>query len=194
MDDTDGSIQAPPSHTNPNGSNVDATHARNPPMATLHGEQDAMDTSPDPAGTIAFGFPSGAGLSITGVLVNPPAPPPPAPLADGAQIAPVGENLSRINSHGGSIDSGGDLDEHPPDPPPPAVPPPQMTPGSPRGEDAIVDHEDTSDDEDVLPPWRELKEDTSVPDEHELREIEAMGEHSALDCKCDSEMQLVDRF
>lgn len=44
--------------------------------------------------------------------------------------------------------------------------------------------EDSSDeDEEEDMPWRPLIEDTSGPDERELKEIEQLGEHSALDRK-----------
>lgn len=52
-------------------------------------------------------------------------------------------------------------------------------------------HEDSSDDEneDGVPRWRAIHEDTSVPDEHELKEIEGLKEVSALDrkltCPCE---------
>lgn len=180
MDDTDGSVEASASQPAANGAAPELARARDAPVVTLHEEQDAMDTSPDPPGSITFGFPNGPSLSF-GNLGNQPVPPPPPPPANGAPVAAPGEDLSRIDSHGSSIDSNGDLDDQPPEPPPPSVPPPQSTPGSPRGEDAIVEQEEESDDEDALPPWRELKEDMSVPEEQELREIEAMGEHSALD-------------
>lgn len=179
MDDTDGSVEVSPSHPIQNGSVPDAAQHRDAPIVTLHEEQDDMDTSSDPPGSITFGLSHGPPVAF-GDLGAPPAPPPPAPTNSASTPAP-GENLTRIDSHGSSIDSGRDTDVQLPGPPPPAGLPPHSAPGSPRGEDAIIEQEETSDDEDVLPPWRELKEDTSVPDEQEVREIEAMGEHSALD-------------
>ncbi|KAF9631861.1 Peptidase C19 ubiquitin carboxyl-terminal hydrolase 2 [Lasiodiplodia theobromae] len=183
MDDTDGSSVEPSAHSIRSGAPLDLAHPPSVPAMTLREEQDAMDTSPDPPGSIAFGFPSGPPLSLDN-LDSAPVPPPPA-TANEHPTPTIRENLTRVNSRGSSIDSGGDPHDQPlepPPPPPPALAPPQSAPDSPRAVDAAGEQEETSDDdEDALPPWRELKEDTSVPDEDELREIEAMGEHSALD-------------
>lgn len=181
MDDTDGSSVEPSAHSIRSGAPLDLAHPSSVPAVTLREEQDAMDTSPDPPGSIAFGFPSGPPLSLDN-LDSAPVPPPPA-TANAHPTPTIRENLSRVNSRGSSIDSGGDPHDQPLEPPPPpALAPPQSAPDSPRAVDAAGEQEETSDDdEDALPPWRELKEDTSVPDEDELREIEAMGEHSALD-------------
>lgn len=61
-----------------------------------------------------------------------------------------------------------DPDLQPPPPPPPPVEPARSEPES-------------SDDEDGMHPWHPIQEDTSSPDEAELKEIEASTEHSALD-------------
>ncbi|OJD28913.1 math and uch domain protein [Diplodia corticola] len=182
MDDTDGSEELP-AHLIRSGAPLDPAPPPSGPAMALREEQDAMDTSPDAPGSFTFGRPNAPPLSLD-FLGSPPAPPSSAP-ANEHPIPTIGDALTRVNSRGSSIDSAGDPNEHPlvpPPPPPPAVVPPQSTPGSPRAGGAAGEHEETSDDEeDVLPPWRELKEDTSVPNEEELREIEAMGEHSALD-------------
>lgn len=76
---------------------------------------------------------------------------------------------------------------------PPAVPPlntdpavviEERPPGSPAregtpGEDR--DDDDSSEEEDHGQRWREIIEDTSTPDEQELKEIEEVPEHSALE-------------
>ncbi|KAF2423319.1 hypothetical protein EJ08DRAFT_640301 [Tothia fuscella] len=41
--------------------------------------------------------------------------------------------------------------------------------------------EDSPDEDDGRDSWQEIQEDTSVPDEQEMKEIEATNEHSALD-------------
>lgn len=60
-----------------------------------------------------------------------------------------------------------DPDLQPPPPPPPVEP--------------ARSESDSSDDEDGMQPWHPIQEDTSSPDEIELKEIEASPEHSALD-------------
>tara|TARA_R110002003_G_scaffold159_4_gene13753 strand:- start:5349 stop:9092 length:3744 start_codon:yes stop_codon:yes gene_type:complete len=61
------------------------------------------------------------------------------------------------------------IDPHvqPPPPPPPVEP--------------IRSDSESSDDDDGLQPWHPIQEDTTSPDEDELKEIEASTEHSALD-------------
>jgi len=56
---------------------------------------------------------------------------------------------------------------HPPPPPPPI--------------DPIRSESESSDDDDGLQPWHPIQEDTSSPDEDELKELEDLTEHSALD-------------
>lgn len=64
--------------------------------------------------------------------------------------------------------------------PPPALlniqPPPPPPPVDPVRSDS-----DSSDDDDGVPPWHQLQEDWSSPDEDELKYIQERGEHSALD-------------
>lgn len=62
-----------------------------------------------------------------------------------------------------------DPDLHPPPPPPP----PPVEP--------VQSDSESSDDEDGMHPWHPIQEDTSAPDEIEMKEIEASTEHSALD-------------
>ncbi|KAJ4379318.1 hypothetical protein N0V86_005363 [Didymella sp. IMI 355093] len=61
-----------------------------------------------------------------------------------------------------------DPDIQPPPPPPPPVEP-------------VRSDSESSDEEDGMHPWHPIQEDTSSPDEIELKEIEASIEHSALD-------------
>jgi hypothetical protein len=55
-------------------------------------------------------------------------------------------------------------------------PPPPPPPIEPTRSDS-----ESSDEDDGLQPWHPIQEDTSSPDEDELKEIEATTEHSALD-------------
>lgn len=66
------------------------------------------------------------------------------------------------------------------DPPPPADPSSQPPPPPPPV-DIVREDSESSDDDDGLQPWHPTQEDTSTPDEAELKEIEASTEHSALD-------------
>ncbi|KAF3042177.1 ubiquitin carboxyl-terminal hydrolase [Didymella heteroderae] len=61
-----------------------------------------------------------------------------------------------------------DPDLQPPPPPPPPVEP-------------VRSDSESSDEEDGMHPWHPIQEDTSSPDEFEMKEIEASTEHSALD-------------
>jgi hypothetical protein len=65
--------------------------------------------------------------------------------------------------------------QHPSDPASTIMPPPQS---SSRHDDSASE----SSDEDVL-QWHDIVEDTSVPSESELKEIELITEHSAVDGK-----------
>lgn len=58
---------------------------------------------------------------------------------------------------------------------PPESPAREGTPGEDRDDD------DSSEEEDHGQGWREIIEDTSTPDEQELKEIEEVPEHSALE-------------
>ncbi|KAF2142737.1 uncharacterized protein K452DRAFT_307666 [Aplosporella prunicola CBS 121167] len=144
-----------------------------------HNAHDAMDTTPDMPGTIQVASLAQApGLVPAASMDGAPADHSATHTSQtGSTPAPeVNENLVRVNSHGSSVDSGDSRPASLPPPPPPA-PIAHLDPPSPRGE-----HEDSSDDdEDDMPRWREIREDTSVPSEDELREIEAAGEVSALD-------------
>lgn len=134
--------------------------------------------SPEPASGEAVTPPPQPNVSVTVWTV--PAPPP-----------PEGANLVRVLSNGSSIDSAASIAIVPPVrfggaaprrsinvPPPP--PPPESPPDPEGGHD-----EDLQDEEEEDPWWAELAEDTSAPDEEELKEIEQAGpEISALDRKC----------
>lgn len=73
------------------------------------------------------------------------------------------------------------------EPPPPIAPPPlfdpdlQPPPPPPPPVEPVRSDSESSDGEDGMHPWHPIQEDTSSPDEDELKEIEASTEHSALD-------------
>lgn len=62
----------------------------------------------------------------------------------------------------------------------PSTPPPPIDSSNAQNRQ-LEDSSDEDEGEDL--PWRPIVEDTSVPDERELKEIEQLGEHSALDRK-----------
>ncbi|KAJ4988669.1 ubiquitin carboxyl-terminal hydrolase [Stagonosporopsis vannaccii] len=71
---------------------------------------------------------------------------------------------------------------HPPIMPPPLFEPNlQPTPPPPPPVELVQSESESSDDEDGIHSWHPIHEDTSSPDEEELKEIEASTEHSALD-------------
>ncbi|KAF1915500.1 Deoxyhypusine synthase-domain-containing protein, partial [Ampelomyces quisqualis] len=72
-----------------------------------------------------------------------------------------------LTANGASGEQTSDPNAQPPPPPPPL--------------DPVRSDSDSSDDDDGLQPWHAIQEDTSLPDEAELKEIEARTEHSALD-------------
>ena len=88
------------------------------------------------------------------------------------------------DSNGGITEAGGDLPIPPPTAPNTALLP---VPGSPQAipppGDAGNESDSSSDSEDDEPRrrWHEIREDTSAPDENELKEIERRSEVSALD-------------
>ncbi|KAK3079264.1 hypothetical protein LTS18_005307, partial [Coniosporium uncinatum] len=87
-----------------------------------------------------------------------------------------------INSRGESIHSRGDSPELLRVPPPTRLHESSSSrPQSPHP-DLSDEREDSSEEDDPGPAWREIHEDTSTPSETELREMEAMGQQtSALD-------------
>jgi hypothetical protein len=87
-----------------------------------------------------------------------PPPVDPPPPADPNALSPPIDNSSPPL---------GDPNAQPPPPPPPVEP--------------VRSDSETSDEDDGLPPWHELPEDITSPDEDELKEIEATTENSAID-------------
>ncbi|KAF2999270.1 hypothetical protein E8E13_003636 [Curvularia kusanoi] len=136
-------------------------------------DEDAMDTTPDTDQQLVL--PNGSTSRDSTSVPQPPSPP-----SNGAdeevsavsvQTAPIAaDNVSPTGTPPAHMVPPplSDPDLQPPPPPPPPVEP------------ARSDSE-SSDDEDDMQPWHPIQEDTSSPDEQELKEIEASAEHSALD-------------
>ena len=152
-------------------------------------DDDAMDTSPDAETAVVL--PNG---SADPQEANDNAPTSPVPNGDtqveqgsNEQAPPVPSADDAVNPSHPSHESKAansiqtqtetaapvdstlptDPESQPPPPPPPVEP--------------IRSDVDSSDDDDGVQPWQPIQEDTSSPDEAELKEIDEANEHSALD-------------
>lgn len=151
-------------------------------------DADAMDTTPDSTQVEAL---------PNGTLETPASTPTPAPNESGQDVPaaqnresspPVAnENLVRLDSNGSPVNTTSDPPQPPPVGEPPAEAPAPAVPASPAAEQPPAPTEPprsdsgSSDDDDSGHPWNPIQEDTSAPDEPELKEIEEAGETSALD-------------
>ncbi|KAF2203707.1 DS-domain-containing protein [Delitschia confertaspora ATCC 74209] len=173
-------IQMEDSEGLPNG-HVDAAPYHNEPPPTdiaievAAVDDDAMDTSPDNSHGVVL--PNGSADAEEAIVHSPNSPPSHGIVPDnGANIAPVEPAPGPT--------------ENPPQPniPPThnTLPPPEPSPQPPAalGEPPLPPIDpagsDSSDDEDDNQRWHPLPEDTTSPDEEELKEIEEAGEVSAL--------------
>lgn len=129
-------------------------------IAAVAADEDAMDTTSDEAQAIIL--PNGSAEP------QEPAITPSSPNGV-AQTQPL-DNVVSVN----------DMDNAAPPPPEPPVPADLQPPPPPPPVQNVQVDTDSSDD-DGAQPWHPMPEDTSVPDEEELKEIEAGTEHSALD-------------
>ncbi|KIW09562.1 uncharacterized protein PV09_00435 [Verruconis gallopava] len=138
---------------------------------------DAMDTTPD-SSPQPEDQPSQPGLQQAR---STPGPHDNDPPTASAALAARGDSPPHLESphtprHGVAEDDAVAIEpSQPPSAPASASLPPPMT-----GNEEDDDSSSVSSEEDPL-QWHEIIEDTSVPDEDELKEIEAMTEHSALD-------------
>ncbi|QDS69915.1 hypothetical protein FKW77_001387 [Venturia effusa] len=141
-------------------------------------ESGDMDTTPDSSPTQGT-----ANEQSQADIVSPASPSPPT---DTNEI-PQGVQPTTTNSQAGEI-AQGNGETAPPAAPhldtDPAViieerPPASPTREGPPAEDR--DDGDSSEEEERSQGWREILEDTSAPDEQELKEIEEVTEHSALE-------------
>lgn len=141
-------------------------------------DDNAMDTTPDTEVELVLpDAPAGEqDQDATAMTPPPPAPnahvqieptghAPDAPAAISEDTTPPSAILPPINP---------DLPVDPSAQPPPPPPPPPIEP-------VHSDDESSDDDDDGLPSWHPISEDTSSPDEDELKEIDESTEHSALD-------------
>ncbi|KAF2755881.1 hypothetical protein EJ05DRAFT_81011 [Pseudovirgaria hyperparasitica] len=122
-------------------------------------EEDVMDTTPDL--TQLHNLPA---VVDAHAAHHPPPPPPPTISSIDAQT-PASNNVPPVRV--------------PSPQPPPSVPHPP--PPDAHVEDVDEAGDDDFSDEDQLHSWHPIHEDTSAPDERELRDIEAHPEHSALE-------------
>jgi hypothetical protein len=165
-----------------------------PAFNTVHIEvaatdEDAMDTTPDTDQHIVLPTAS-TGQDSTSVAQSPP------PTANGVgggelaasvQIEPIATD-DRVSYALALLRTVTKLHEiQTSTSPPPIIPPPlsdpslQPPPPPPPPAEPTHSDSDSSDDEDDAQPWHPIQEDTSSPDETELKEIEGSTEHSALD-------------
>lgn len=153
-------------------------------------DADAMDTTPD--STQVEALPNGT----LGTPASTPTPTPnesgqDVPAAQNRESSPpvANENLVRLDSNGSPVNTTSDPPQPPPVGEPPAEAPAPAVPASPAAEQPPAPTEPprsdsgSSDDDDSGHPWNPIQEDTSAPDERELKEIEEAGETSALDRK-----------
>ncbi|CAO2649526.1 Nn.00g069110.m01.CDS01 [Neocucurbitaria sp. VM-36] len=135
-------------------------------------DEDAMDTAPDT--DQERGLPNGSADPNEALVLTPTSP-----AATGeTQVEPSSNEPALSTAH---VDDATQTESNLPiDPPPPGDPSEQPPPPPPPVEPVRSDS-DSSDDDDGVQPWHPIQEDTSSPDEAELKEIEEMTEHSALD-------------
>lgn len=168
-------------------------------LAPLPASQDNVESA-SPSGTIndAAHDDSGAAAAVAvdvpahGNRTTPdPSPLPPISLNPEAGLMPPPPLHETGRSEADEVPPVDSSADHPPPPPPPdsaasgwgEVDPTDQWEGDPEEESP---DEDSTDEEDN-PFWTSLKEDTSGPDEEELKVIEgSLNETSALDRKCSS--------
>lgn len=152
-------------------------------------DEDAMDTTPDTDQQIVLPTAS-TGQDSTSVAQ------PPSPTANGVdspelaasvqiELVATDDAVSYTLALLRSVTKFHDMQTD--TSPPPIIPPPlsdqslQPPPPPPPPAEPTQSDSESSDDEDDVQPWHPIQEDTSSPDEMELKEIEASTEHSALD-------------
>ncbi|KAH6622337.1 hypothetical protein C7974DRAFT_362780 [Boeremia exigua] len=134
-------------------------------------DEDAMDTTPDTDQRLVLPNSPTGHTDAAAVQPFPPA------------TTGTGEEVTDSTVQTEPTDVTVDATE----PPPPIIPPPlfdpdlQPPPPPPPPVEPVRSDSESSDDDDGMHPWHFIQEDTSSPDETELKEIEASTEHSALD-------------
>lgn len=144
-------------------------------------ESEDMDTTPD--STLADDT---ANEQSQAEIVSPASPSPPTDTNEG-QNGEAPQNTTNTQPEE-IVQGNGEI--APPAFPPlitdPAVIIEERPPGSPAREDTPGedrDDDDSSEEDEHGQGWHEIIEDTSTPDEQELKEIEEVPEHSALECE-----------
>ncbi|KAF3053365.1 ubiquitin carboxyl-terminal hydrolase [Didymella keratinophila] len=136
-------------------------------------DEDAMDTTPDTDQQLVLPNGSAGQSNISTAQPQSPA------ANDAARDGPVS---SMQTDSAAAAD-----DATQTEPPPSIVPPPlfdpdlQPPPPPPPPVEPVRSDSESLDEEDGMHPWHPIQEDTSTPDEIEMKEIEASIEHSALD-------------
>lgn len=151
-------------------------------------DEDAMDTTPDTDQQLVL--PNGSASQLDASIPRPPSPTVNSARVEevdsSVQTEPAAATDDAVSTAPTSLPTVTDYQQTQTETPPQIVPPPlfdpdiQPPPPPPPVEPARSDS-DSSDDEDGMHPWHPIQEDTSSPDEVELKEIEASTEHSALD-------------
>lgn len=133
-------------------------------------DEDAMDITPDTDAQVVLEPEQTDALH--------PAASSPQPPANGGSVAEDNGDQAAPNPPPDNVTQ---TENAPPSQPPPPVDPSLQPPPPPPPIEAVRSDSDSSDDDDGLQPWHPVQEDTSSPDEDELKVIEASTEHSALD-------------
>ncbi|KAF9733686.1 hypothetical protein PMIN02_002677 [Paraphaeosphaeria minitans] len=128
-------------------------------VAAVSADEDAMDTTSDDTQDLVLPNGSTDPTAIT------PLPP---PLAEVSSSDPDAQHTTSTTPN-----------DAPPEEPP--APPTDLQPPPPPPPVDTVQTDSESSDEDGGQPWHPIAEDTSAPDEEELKEIESTTEYSALD-------------
>ncbi|PSN71018.1 DS-domain-containing protein [Corynespora cassiicola Philippines] len=136
-------------------------------------DEDAMDTTPDSAQGLVLSNGSAETHGPAGTTPTSPAP-------DHAEPPELGDNEQPPGAAPRHVPPPSE-DAPPLEPPPPVDHGLQPPPPPPPVEPVRSDSDSSDDDDDGSQPWHPIQEDTSVPDEAELKEIEEGPEISALD-------------
>jgi hypothetical protein len=176
-------------HTLPNGNVGDTLPEPLPTngVSEAVADDDAMDTTPDstqeaplpngPTDSQATIEPSTAPPTQNGVSQDAPDRQSTSPAAS--------ETLVQPDSNGGVVAAAVDAPPPPEATVPPVDPPPPIDNQTgeqppPPPPEPVADVSDSSDDDDAAQDWHPIIEDTSAPDENELKEIEEATEVSAI--------------
>ncbi|ORY17606.1 hypothetical protein BCR34DRAFT_22357 [Clohesyomyces aquaticus] len=133
-------------------------------------DEDAMDTTPDNSQGLVL--PNGSADPQDARDTTPTSPAPNGIAVDDSDNIEPTPTAAIVNQPPSTemiapVDPPPPVDASQQPPPPPAEP--------------VRSDSDSSDDDDGAQPWHPIQEDTSAPDEAELKEIEALPEISALD-------------